>query len=354
MFTFTANDRSHDPTGLRKILSPFIIAFIAFIIASAMGRNAAANIAVVSRRVSLRSSARLTALEPLPLPAASAKRSSASTAESEDQPVEKKTKKARVPKSAAAVDAKELPAHASRAREEAAWARKTFVVGCDEAGRGPLAGPVVAAACSLPADVDPIPGVGDSKTITDEAEREALYDKIVNTPGVVWSARVVSASRIDEVNILMASLEAMRLSVVDVLQQAQPKEALALIDGPFSPWKEGVKYADFQLPAPPPSVSLKVEPIKGGDAKVYCIAAASILAKVTRDRLMHALHTEWPQYGWSNNKGYPTAEHVAAIAKHGACAAHRRSFAPLKTKGLAPPTEAEMMHIEELCARAQP
>ncbi len=205
----------------------------------------------------------------------------------------------------AAINKKATPqsdAHASRAREEAAWAAGIqLVCGCDEAGRGPLAGPVVAAACMLPASAPPIAGVGDSKTITDEAAREALYEQIVATPGVVWSARVVSAQRIDEINILMASLEAMRLSVVDVLGAqseagakkqtgAQKKnkgaktgkaavKALALIDGPFSPWKEGEKYAAFQQPAPPPGVSLAVEPVIKGDSKVYCIAAASILAK---------------------------------------------------------------------------
>lgn len=209
-------------------------------------------------------------------------------------------------------------AHASRAREEAAWAAGTLlVVGSDEAGRGPLAGPVVAAACALPASAAPIPGVGDSKTITDEAERERLYEAIIATPGVRWSARVVGAERIDDINILMASLEAMRLSVVDVLTASPEKAAIALIDGPYSPWKEGPKYVDFQSPAPPVGIKLSVEPIKGGDAKCYCIAAASILAKVTRDRIMHAYHTEWPAYGLAQHKGYPTGAHMAAIAKHG-------------------------------------
>lgn len=94
-------------------------------------------------------------------------------------------------------------ATASRAREESAWKDSVpLVIGCDEAGRGPLAGPVVAASCALPEGILPIVGVGDSKTITDEAQREALYEQIISTPGVLWSARVVSAARIDEINIV--------------------------------------------------------------------------------------------------------------------------------------------------------
>ena len=268
----------------------------------------------------------------------------------------KQKKKAKVSMAASKAATAALT-HAPRTREEAAWkAGIPLVVGTDEAGRGPLAGPVVAAACLLPASAPPIPGVGDSKTIVDEADREALYEKIIATPGVRWSARVVSAARIDEINILMASLEAMRLSVVDVLSTAAPDDAasparaLALIDGPFSPWKEGEKYVDFQQPAPPPTVALDVEAIKGGDAKVYCIAAASILAKVTRDRLMHAYDAQWPHYGLGQHKGYPTAQHVAAIAKHGACAIHRRTFAPLKARELPPPTAADLAQVDAMAA----
>ena len=165
---------------------------------------------------------------------------------------------AKRPKAAAAVPAAAGggAGGATTQREEAAWARGVqLCIGCDEAGRGPLAGPVVAAACALPATAARIPGVSDSKTIVDEAAREEIYAQIVGTPGVVWSASVVSASRIDEVNILMASLEAMRLCVTDVLQRKpQVTRALALIDGPYSPWKEGEKYADFQAPRPPSAV----------------------------------------------------------------------------------------------------
>ena len=248
------------------------------------------------------------------------------------------------------------PSHASRDEEETAWSKGVnLVIGCDEAGRGPLAGPVVAAACALPASLDPIPGVGDSKQILDEDERERLYEEIVSAPGVIWSARIIPAARIDEINILMASLEAMRLCVVDVLEQAQTAEAsppnnraLVCVDGPFSPWKEGPKYVDFQTPALPTSADVTIEPIKGGDAKVYCIAAASILAKVTRDRAMRLYDAEWPAYDLKTHKGYPTPSHVAAISKHGACAIHRRTFAPLKNKDLPPPSSAELDQVEEI------
>ena len=237
---------------------------------------------------------------------------------------------------------------ANRSREEAAWARGVeLCIGCDEAGRGPLAGPVVAAACALPASAARLPGVCDSKMIGDEAAREALYEQLVATPGIVWSARVISAARIDEINILMASLEAMRLSITDVIKDSPgTTSALALVDGPFSPWKEGPKYVDFQLPQPPPSVTLDVHPVKGGDASVYSIAAASILAKVTRDRLMHAYDAIWPAYGLSQHKGYPVTKHVAAISKHGPCAIHRRTFAPLKHSDLAPPTAKELAQAD--------
>uniref|UniRef100_A0A7S3W1W2 Ribonuclease n=2 Tax=Emiliania huxleyi TaxID=2903 RepID=A0A7S3W1W2_EMIHU len=274
-----------------------------------------------------------------------------------ERPVAKREKRREVPDTKREkAKAFATAAHASTAREASARADGVeLIVGCDEAGRGPLAGPVVAAACAFSPGAEPIPGVGDSKSIADEAEREALYEQIVAAPGVVWSARVVSAARVDEVNILMASLEAMRLSIVDVLgaSQRRPATALALIDGPFSPWKEGEKYVDFQQPQPPSDVALQVEPIKGGDAKVYCIAAASILAKVTRDRLMRRYAELWPEYGLAEHKGYPTARHVAAIAKHGATAIHRRTFAPLKAQELPPPSADELRQIEAIEAAAQ-
>lgn len=325
--------------------------------------------------------------------------------------------------------------HASRDLEESAWAAGVpLVIGCDEAGRGPLAGPVVAAACALPASAAPILGVGDSKTILDESVREELYEKIVSTPGVRWSARIVSAARIDEINIvrgrsgldrrggrrvsaqrrlrvltcccsrsrpahastpcarfdtrsaqLMASLEAMRESIVDVMGQANvgasaeaapaagskangkaksddaangsggtaangSNRAWVLVDGPYSPWKEGAKYVDFQTPALPAGADVSVEPIKKGDAKVYCIAAASIIAKVTRDRAMRLYDSHWPHYDLKTHKGYPTPNHVAAISKHGACAIHRRTFAPLKARALPPPSTEELEAVDAIVA----
>ena len=163
---------------------------------------------------------------------------------------------------------------ASRAREEAAWHDGVqLVLGCDEAGRGPLAGPVVAAACALPASAALIPGIGDSKTITDEAAREALYEQIIATPGVQWSARVVSAQRIDEINILMASLEAMRLSLTDVLIDAPAtRRALALVDGPFSPWKEGYKVQIHAVcPILDPSLHAPSSPVSTQHSKSRCL-----------------------------------------------------------------------------------
>ena len=266
---------------------------------------------------------------------------------SADEPRSRFNKKATQPSKAAAA----ALTHAPRTREEAAWkAGIPLVVGTDEAGRGPLAGPVVAAACALPADLAPILGIGDSKTIVDEEVREELYEKIVSAPGVVWSARIVGAARIDEINILMASLEAMRLSVVDVLEALPRDRALVCVDGPFSPWKEGAKYANFQEPPLPEGTDVTIEPITKGDAKVYCIAAASIIAKVTRDRAMRLYDAEWPMYDLKGHKGYPTPSHVAAISKHGACAIHRRTFAPLKTRTLPVPTAKELALVESLAA----
>ncbi|DAZ93215.1 TPA: hypothetical protein N0F65_001567 [Lagenidium giganteum] len=186
----------------------------------------------------------------------------------------------------------------------------TRVVGVDEAGRGPLAGPVVAAACYVPLNVT-IEGVHDSKKLNEE-QREALYEKLVNHPDVEYAVHINSAQRIDEINILQASLESMVKAV----------EALRVI--PDFVFVDGNRM--------PHGLTMPAETVIKGDSKVYAIAAASIIAKVTRDRLMLEYDEQYPMYNLKQHKGYPTRDHMAAIAKHGPCAIHRMTFAPLKLK----------------------
>ncbi|RLN14902.1 hypothetical protein BBJ28_00015970 [Nothophytophthora sp. Chile5] len=190
------------------------------------------------------------------------------------------------------------------------------VIGVDEAGRGPLAGPVVAAACHVPSDVALV-GVQDSKKLS-EPQREALFEQLTSDARVAFAVHVSSAQRIDEINILQATLEAMTEAAEAVAARLkQPKNrTLVLVDGNCLP----------------PALSLPAETVVKGDAKVFSIAAASIIAKVTRDRLMREFDAQFPQYGLAQHKGYPTKAHVAAIAQHGPCAIHRLTFAPLKPK----------------------
>ena len=202
-----------------------------------------------------------------------------------------------------------------RSRELALMATSAggMVCGVDEAGRGPLAGPVVAACCYVPADVY-IAGIADSKKL-DEAAREALYATLTSHPRVRWAVHVNPHTRIDEINILQATLESMRLSVEDVSKQVAPTSiARVLIDGNRMP-------KGLEVPA---------DTIVKGDATVHCIAAASILAKVTRDRLMLELHAQYPQYNFAAHKGYGVPEHMALIHKFGPSPVHRRTFAPVK------------------------
>ena len=180
------------------------------------------------------------------------------------------------------------------------------VAGVDEAGRGPLAGPVVAAAVIL----DParrIEGLNDSKKLTALA-RERLYAEIVDK-ACAWSIALASEAEIDHLNILQASLLAMRRAI----------ESLAVKP-------EAVKVDGNKIP---PGLSLPVEAVVKGDAKIAAIAAASILAKTHRDRLMRELAKVYPLYGFERHMGYPTAAHFAALALHGPCPVHRRSFAPV-------------------------
>ena len=175
--------------------------------------------------------------------------------------------------------------------------------GCDEAGRGCIAGPVVAAAVILPRGVD-FPDFDDSKKLT-EKQRERLRIKVLDN-ALAYGVGIVSANEIDEINILNASFLAMHRAI----DQLKVRPELLLIDGNrFNPYK-GINH----------------KCIVGGDAKYQSIAAASILAKTTRDHIMEEYHKEFPQYNWLKNKGYPTPEHKNAVAEYGVSPIHRMTF----------------------------
>lgn len=200
-----------------------------------------------------------------------------------------------------------LPPAAPRTLEQAAWAEGfSLVAGVDEAGRGALAGPVVAAAIILPQE-SYISHVTDSKLLSPEI-REALWDQLTAS-AIGWAVGIVEAQVIDEVNILQATHQAMR----QALAALNPVPDLALVDG-----------------HPLPHSPLCQRNIIGGDRQSYVIAAASILAKVTRDRLMRSLDTVYPQYGFAAHKGYATLPHLQALRHHGPCPIHRLSFAPCR------------------------
>jgi len=188
------------------------------------------------------------------------------------------------------------------------------VAGVDEAGRGPLAGPVVAAAAilpprwaksGLPAE---LAGLNDSKQLT-EAQREKFFTFLIACDEIEFGIAEVSAAVIDEINILQATHRAMN----DALAKLNPLPPHALVDG-----------------RPVKTLRVPQTAIVKGDARSYSIAAASVLAKVTRDRLMREFHAQFPAYGFAEHKGYGTAKHLAAIEQFGACPIHRQTFAPLK------------------------
>jgi ribonuclease HII len=186
------------------------------------------------------------------------------------------------------------------------------VAGVDEAGRGPLAGPVVAAAVILPLKFRAL-GLDDSKKLTANA-RASHYARITNDPAVVWAIAIRESDTIDRVNILRATHEAMRDAVTSLLLPA----IHALIDGlPVRPF-------------PVPHTALV-----GGDGCSLSIAAASVIAKVTRDHLMENHARTWPEYGFEQHKGYATAAHLANLRRHGPCPIHRRSFEPVAQLSLA-------------------
>jgi ribonuclease HII len=187
--------------------------------------------------------------------------------------------------------------------ERAAWrSGLKQVAGVDEAGRGPLAGPVVAAAVILDRDRR-VKGVDDSKRLT-PAQRERLFEQILErAPGL--GIGIVDPQTIDRVNIL----EATRLAMYEALGKLAPRPDLVLIDA-------------LRLPA----LAVSQKPLVKGDRRSASIAAASIVAKVTRDRLMLEADARFPEYGFARHKGYPTPEHLAALRKHGPCPIHRRTF----------------------------
>lgn len=190
------------------------------------------------------------------------------------------------------------------------WDAPGLVAGVDEAGRGPLAGPVVAAAVILD-ELQPIEGLADSKVLT-AARREQLYDQI-RARALCCAVAEASVQEIDEFNILGATLLAMRRAVMSL----RLKPVKVLVDG-------------NRLPR----LDVLAEAVVGGDALVPAISAASILAKVHRDRLCQELHLRYPQYGFGGHKGYGTAEHMQALRLHGACPEHRMSFAPVREVSL--------------------
>ena len=194
--------------------------------------------------------------------------------------------------------------------------RLNRVAGVDEAGRGPLAEPVVAAAVVLPSRWresgmdERLRDLNDSKQLT-EAQRENFFAILTTHPEIRFAIAVVDAETIDRINILQATHRAMN----EALAQLQPLPQHVLVDG------RPVKTMRF-----PQTALVK------GDAKSYSIAAASVLAKVTRDRILLEFDGQFPNYGFAEHKGYGTPRHLAAIAKFGACPIHRRSFAPIRTK----------------------
>lgn len=181
-----------------------------------------------------------------------------------------------------------------------------LIAGVDEAGRGPLAGPVFAAAVILD-PLRPIAGLMDSKLLS-EKKREQLFP-LIQTQALAWAIAQAEVSEIDDINILQASLLAMQRAVA------------ALKIAPHHVQVDGNKAPKFHCSA---------EAIIQGDQLVPEISAASILAKVARDREMQRLDSHYPQYGFAAHKGYPTAAHVAALVLHGPCLIHRRSYAPVK------------------------
>ncbi len=199
-------------------------------------------------------------------------------------------------------------------REKAASLNTQILAGIDEAGRGPLAGPVVAAACYIPAELIPLfKDVNDSKKLT-EKKRDKLFALAIEHK-LPHGVGFATSKEIDSINILEATFLAMRRAVEKL---SAPHGTFFLIDG-------SLKIRNFALPQ---------EAVVDGDAKSMCIAMASVMAKVTRDNYMKELSLKYPAYGFEGHKGYGSKMHMEAIAQHGPCPEHRMSFAPLKQANL--------------------
>lgn len=187
---------------------------------------------------------------------------------------------------------------------------KKMIAGADEAGRGPLCGPVVAGAVVFKKyDFDDMPIIRDSKQMS-EKQRNTAYDWITNNPDIIWSSAQCSAAEIDEMNILQASLTAMTRAISALRVEVE----YCLVDGNKMP------------------KGLQGESVVKGDAKSLSIAAASIIAKVTRDRIMKDLAQKYPQYEWDKNAGYPTQQHLHAIDKYGINEHYRKTYRPVKER----------------------
>ncbi|OFE13811.1 ribonuclease HII [Pseudohongiella acticola] len=194
---------------------------------------------------------------------------------------------------------------------------RQLIAGVDEAGRGPLAGAVVAAAVILPAHYE-LPGLNDSKKLS-EARRERLFE-LIQAQAVSFAIVAVAATEIDRINILQASLQAMKEAVTALATQPD----FVYVDGNRCPrW-------DYRS-----------EALVQGDSRLDCIAAASILAKVSRDRAMVDMELQYPGYGFARHKGYPTSAHMSALQSLGPCPEHRRSFAPVARSLAAQSQEAQ-------------
>ena len=183
----------------------------------------------------------------------------------------------------------------------------TLICGIDEAGRGPLAGPVAVGAVVMKPD-SMIEWVNDSKKVT-EKRREILYDKII-ADSLAWSVQLVPEKTIDEINILEATKYGLNLAIKDIISQLKKKPDIIIVDALREINTENIPY----------------ESIIKGDATCYSISCASILAKVTRDRLMRQWDEVYPEYGFAKNKGYGTKQHIDAIKKYGPCLIHRKTF----------------------------